>query len=90
LTDEQRARRRRQALDWLRADLQQHGRDLDKPAPPTRAVTVQGLQHWLDDADVKGVRDNRYMANLRTEEREAWLRLWGDVRELLERAKSDK
>jgi serine/threonine protein kinase/tetratricopeptide (TPR) repeat protein len=87
LGDDQRARRRGQARDWLREDLRQHARDLEKAAPPARLATAGTLQHWLHDPDLRGVRDDEYLAKLPPEERDACTSLWGDVRALLDRAR---
>src|SRR5262249_15373292 len=49
----ERARLRRQALDWLRADLKAWGHLLDKtPGKAPRAASI--LEHWLTDADLAG------------------------------------
>jgi hypothetical protein len=44
------------------------------------------LRHWLADTDLSGLRDEKALSALPQEEREAWRRLWGDVRDLLSRA----
>ena len=54
LGDEQRARRRGQALAWLHADLRQQGRALEKAEPAARTAIVRTLQHWLHDPDLSG------------------------------------
>jgi tetratricopeptide (TPR) repeat protein len=79
------SRLRGQALDWLRADLT--GRDKLLADKPAAAGPIQGaLRRWLDDPDLAGVRDPKKLAELPPEEREGWLKLWGDVRDLLRRA----
>src|SRR5262249_54048688 len=80
------ARWRGQALDWLTASLATIGKVLvDRPAA---ARTVEkGLQHWLDNPDLSGVRDARELAELPDEERQRWLQLWGEVRDLNQRAR---
>jgi tetratricopeptide (TPR) repeat protein len=72
-----RARRRRQALDWLRADLVLLTRHAG--TPPARAAVQQRLFHWRHDPDLAGLRDEAELAKLPDEEREAWHRLWADV-----------
>ncbi len=83
LNDEQRARRRRQALDWLRDDLQERSRALENAAPAVRAAVVQSFQHWLRDPDLRGLREDAHLAKLPAEERETCGRLWSQVRELV-------
>jgi tetratricopeptide (TPR) repeat protein len=88
LGDEQRTRRRRQALDWLHADLQQHARALENSGQDARVETAKTLQRWLRDPDLKGLREPNHLATLPVEEREASMKLWNDVRELLSRAQN--
>ena len=81
LDDKQRARLRRQALDWLREDLSRwakNGATLDNSSA--------GLRHWQIDPDLAGIRDSDALARLPTEEREQWQRLWSDVDALLHQA----
>src|SRR5205807_9715546 len=49
LSDKERARLRRQALDWLRADLKAWGKLLDKGPDRARPFIIQQLQHWQED-----------------------------------------
>jgi tetratricopeptide (TPR) repeat protein len=78
-------RLRGQALDWLRADLA--GIDKLLENKPAAAVSIQSdLRHWLDDPDLTSVRDPKELDELPPEERERWLKLWGDVRDLWRRA----
>jgi tetratricopeptide (TPR) repeat protein len=85
LSEEHRVRRRRQARDWIRADLQQNAGSLNNNTPSARVKTSQALQHWLRDPDLKGLRDDDYLTKLPPEERAACRKLWTDVRELLVR-----
>jgi len=79
------ARLRRQALDWLNADLA--GLTIRLAEKPATARSIQNaMQHWLNDSDLSRVRDAREMAALPHEEREAWKKLWSEVRDLLRRA----
>jgi serine/threonine protein kinase/tetratricopeptide (TPR) repeat protein len=87
---EQRSRRRRQSYDWLRADLRQHARALENAAPAARAATARRLNVWLQDTDLRGLRDAAYLAKLPAEERKAYVKLWTEVRELLSKAQSKK
>jgi hypothetical protein len=82
LQDIERARRRRQARDWLRADLRQRTKELEDATLGVRAATVLMLQHWMRDPNLKGLRDNNHLAKLTPEEREDCVKLWNDVREL--------
>jgi serine/threonine protein kinase/Flp pilus assembly protein TadD len=86
LDGNERARLRRQALDWLRADLEAWGRLLDKEPDKLRQVLVRQMRHWLDDPDLAGVRGPQALAKLPEPERQPWQKLWDDVANMLEQA----
>jgi serine/threonine-protein kinase len=86
LDDNERAHWRRQALDWLRADLTWWGRALDNGNAQTNAGVQQQIRHWQADADLAGVRDKGALAKLPEAERKEWQQLWADVAALLQRA----
>ncbi len=72
---------RRQALDWLRADLEAWRGLLDKTpdraGAAARVATV--LQSWLADRNLAGVRGSEALARLPEAERQAWQTLWEDI-----------
>jgi hypothetical protein len=74
LGEPERAGLRRQALDWLRADLALRAKLLRDGKPAGWAFTI-----WQTVADLAGVRDQEPLAKLPTGEREEWRRLWADV-----------
>jgi serine/threonine-protein kinase len=82
----ERARLRRQALAWLRADLEAWGGLLDKQPDKVRPVLIQRLGYWLVDTEFAGVRGPQAFARLPEAERQPWQKLWGDVASLLARA----
>jgi serine/threonine-protein kinase len=84
VTVEQRTRWRRQALDWLRAELALQGKSAD------RAGVTKVLQEWEQDRDLSCVRDAQALAKLPQEERDAWRKLWTDVAELLRKVENSK
>jgi tetratricopeptide (TPR) repeat protein/serine/threonine protein kinase len=84
----ERARLRRQALDWLRADLDAWGRTLDQDVDKARPVAVSVLQHWLEDRDFAGVRGPEALAKLPEPERQSWQKLWDDAADMLARAQA--
>jgi tetratricopeptide (TPR) repeat protein len=77
--EKERAGRRGQVLDWLRADLRQ----LADAVPKDRTRVRQTLRHWKGDPDLAGMRDEKALANLSDTERSAWQRLWAEVDGLL-------
>jgi Flp pilus assembly protein TadD len=80
---EERARLRRQALDWLRADLGALRRLLEKAPDQARAAVAQRLQHWQQDSDFAGVRGSDALGRLPQAERPDWQQLWADVADTL-------
>jgi tetratricopeptide (TPR) repeat protein len=88
LDDQERARLRRQALEWLQAELQEWGRLLDKGPDKGPPVIIQQLRHWLDNTDFAGVRGRKALAKLPEPERGPWQQLWDDVAKTLARAQA--
>jgi tetratricopeptide (TPR) repeat protein len=83
LDDVVRTRLRKQALDWLRADLTAFTKQLESGPPAARNVVGQIVAHWQQDADLAGIRDKAALAKLPPDERAAWESLWGEVAALL-------
>ena len=70
----ERAGKRRQALDWLRANL-----ELTAKLRNDGKVLGWSLATWLSDPALASVRDPAALAKLPDAERESWQRLWTDV-----------
>ncbi|HJT76540.1 MAG TPA: tetratricopeptide repeat protein, partial [Gemmataceae bacterium] len=87
LDETERARLRRQALDWLHADLEARGRLLDRGPEQGRPRVVGQLGHWQADTDLAGVREPEALAKLPEAERQGWQTLWNDVATTLARAR---
>jgi serine/threonine-protein kinase len=90
LAEEERARLRRQALDWLRADLKAYRQLMEKSREKAGPMIAQRMQHWLQDADFAGMRGEGALAKLPEAERDAWKKLWTAVEELRQRADGGK
>jgi serine/threonine protein kinase/Flp pilus assembly protein TadD len=86
--DTAKAELRRQALDWLRADLAAYAQLLAGTDPKAPALVRQRLQHWQQDADFRGVRGDDALVNLPEAERLAWRALWADVADSLGKART--
>jgi serine/threonine-protein kinase len=86
--DEQRTRLRKQALDWLRADLTGWARQLETAWPETPAAAQKALTNWRQDKDLAAVRSQEALARLPAEERQNWQGLWADVAEALGQAEA--
>ena len=85
LDEKERARLRRQALAWLRADLAAFGQLLKKKPGPDSSTVQQTLRHCQQDPDFAGVRGDA-LAKLPEAEREPWQQLWADVEQTLRKA----
>jgi hypothetical protein len=85
LDEESRAGFRRRALDWLRAELEARRRLLEQ-GPAQDLTLVHNMKDWLGDPSFVGVREPDALARLLEAERQAWQRLWADVRDTLARA----
>ena len=72
---------RKQALDLMTADLAA----IRKFAATDRAFAHEALDHRLVDEDFASVRDPKAIGQLPPTEREAWSKLWAEVRELRDR-----
>jgi serine/threonine-protein kinase len=90
LDAEQRSALRQQALGWLRADLDAWGKRLAGARPPQRQAIPQTLRHWQQDPDLTGVRDDKALAALPAQQRDAWKKLWADVADLARKAEGKK
>jgi serine/threonine-protein kinase len=86
--DKERTRLRRQALDWLRADLAVWAKQVEGGKPADRAAAMAALTHWQKDDDLAGVRHPWSLLRLPADERRQWQKLWADVDALLRRAQS--
>jgi serine/threonine-protein kinase len=78
---------RKQAIDWLRADLAAWSTLLDTCPPPVRQSAAETLQHWKVDPDLAGVRDPDKLANLPKDEQKACRALFAEVDALLAKAR---
>jgi serine/threonine-protein kinase len=78
LAEQKRVGLRRQALDWLRANLEMRANTLKDG----KAVDWS-LSAWQTDPALAGVRDRAALAKLPDAEREQWQRLWAQIATLL-------
>jgi tetratricopeptide (TPR) repeat protein len=86
LDAKERAGLRKQALDWLRADLKALGREMDDSAEKAGPEIAQQMQLWLRDIDFVGVRGAQALGRLPEAERGDWQKLWEEVEALQQRA----
>jgi tetratricopeptide (TPR) repeat protein len=86
LDEQERSRLRRQAHDWLQADLRAWRNLLEQYPAKVSSDAVKQLRHWLEDIDFAGVRGPEGLAKLPEAERQPWQQLWADVGDALARA----
>jgi tetratricopeptide (TPR) repeat protein len=90
LKDEERARLRKKALNWLRADLAVYTKGLQGDKPQDWTIALERLKHWQRDDDLAGIRDPAALAKLPAEERATFAQLWADVDTLLRKTREQQ
>jgi tetratricopeptide (TPR) repeat protein len=88
IDDKERARLRKQALDWLRADLALHTKLSDKGSQAVRSFVEQKMRHLQQDSDLAGIRGAEALARLPAEQRATFTQLWSDVAALLKKVET--
>ena len=69
LDEAAKAKLRRQALLWLRADLTDLGKLLESGPPQVQQAIMQTLSHWKQDNDLASIRDAAVLAKFPANER---------------------
>ncbi len=87
LDEPNKARWRKQARDWLNADLAAWSRVLQNRPPGLRRPIPQTLQHWKTDPDLAGLRDPEALKRLPEAEQNSCRALWAEVDALLAKAR---
>jgi tetratricopeptide (TPR) repeat protein len=86
LGDKEKARLRKQALDWLRADLTAWGKRLNSGKAADRAEVQRIMKDWQKDSAFIGIRDRAALEKQPPDEQKAFMQLWADVAALLKKA----
>jgi serine/threonine-protein kinase len=90
LSDAERSRWRKQAREWLRADLAMWTAKLNSDSPLERSLARGMLIDWQIDPDLAGLREPRALDDLPADERNDCLALWHEVRAQLKRAGQER
>ena len=86
LDDAERAHWRKQARDWLRADLAPWSEILGSGSRSARVLARKMLSRWQADPDLAGLREPSQLDGLPADERKECLMLWKEVDAVLHRA----
>jgi len=86
----ERSRWRKQARDWLRADLLMWETTLQEGSPAARELIRTLLTYWQSESDLAGLREPGALERFSAEERQECVSLWRDVTALLGRSKATK
>jgi hypothetical protein len=86
LTEQERARLRKEGLAWLRADLAVWRKQVESANQSERAAILGWLTRWQEDPSLADVREAEALNRLPGEERTAWRQLWADVTTVRQRA----
>ena len=79
LTDSKRTAWRKQALEWLQADLDMWIKKVEKDPPQFSATVRERLTAWQRNPDFAGVRDANLLNQLSQDDQASWQKLWSDV-----------
>ncbi len=85
LDDATKAKLRRQALDWLQAELAASTRRLESGPSQDLSAIAQTLRFWEKDSDLAGIRETESLARLPADEQRVWHKLWADLDSFLKR-----
>jgi serine/threonine-protein kinase len=85
LSGAERARWRKQAREWLKADLALWARTLDSGYELDRTLAKRMLTHWQVEPDLAGLREQNALDELPAEERKECHALWDEVGAVLRR-----
>jgi eukaryotic-like serine/threonine-protein kinase len=79
LSDADRARWRKQALDWLRAALDVWNKRVEEGTAADCAAIEKRMKRWQEETGLVSLRDEAAQAKLPESERELCRKLWADV-----------
>ena len=89
LDEKDKARRRKQALNLLKAELAHWTKQAETGKPEAKALVRQKLEHWTVDTDLAGIRDKTALKALPEDDQKACRALWAEVDALLAKVRAD-
>jgi serine/threonine-protein kinase len=90
LSAAQRTHWRKQAREWLRADLAVWAKTLDSGSRAAQVVVSRLLTHWQAAPDLAGLREPSALDKSSADERNECLALWNEVGAVLKRSRKTK
>jgi tetratricopeptide (TPR) repeat protein len=90
LDEAERAAWRKQALEWLHADLDGLRKEWERNRAQLRTIVQQALQAWQRDPDLAGVREPAVLKKMTEPEQKACRKFWADVETLLAQTRAPK
>jgi serine/threonine-protein kinase len=90
LDEAARAAWRKQALEWLHADLDGLRKEWERNPAQLRPIVHRGLQAWKGDPDLAGVRDPAALKKMTEPEQKACREFWADVETLFVKTRAPK
>jgi hypothetical protein len=87
LTEDERSRWRKRAVDWLRAELIRWAKHLETAAPLDRTICLDRLRWWQQEPNLAAIRDLDAVKKLPAAEQQACQKLWAEVEALLAKAR---
>jgi serine/threonine-protein kinase len=79
--NQERADLRKQALEWLRRDLEEY-RGLVERSKEARPIIQQRLGRWLHENDLAAAHDPAFVITWPAAEQDAWRQFWAEVEQL--------
>jgi serine/threonine protein kinase/Flp pilus assembly protein TadD len=77
---------RKQAYEWLHADLDSWSKQFDKRQLDLVPVQADILAHWQKNRNLACLRDEEHLDKFPEVERKSWQKLWADVENLRKQA----
>jgi serine/threonine-protein kinase len=90
LSPAERTHWRKQAREWLRADLAVWAKTLDCGSRAARVMVSRLLTHWQVDPDLAGLREPSALDKLSADERKDCVALWNEVGAVLNGTRKTK
>ena len=84
-SDDEKTKLRRQSLDWLKTELDVWTKLAQSANNDQRGAIARMLQHWKEDPDLAGIRDDAELAKLPASERAEFVKVWSDLDALLKK-----